>query len=428
MAIKNFRFTLNAPAAYVLAAGIVAACTLAGYRFHPPFSETDIIMFYLVGAVVAAASLGRGPAVLYSFLSVSAFNYFFTAPYFTFRVDNASWWLTFAVMFFACMVISTLAARLREQVLLSRRRENEARLLCGLMKDLAAAQTREEMSESFRRHVAEAGMESPAPDQALLMETFSGLLSAALERMDMAQTAAQAKISAEKEKMRSTLLSSMSHDLRSPLAAISGAAETLLQGDNDNKLLCSIRRESARVTKIIGNLLDITRIEGGHVKLNLQAYDPAEIIGSAVAACRETLKDHALSLNVAPGLPFVRMDGTLISQLIQNLLENAARHTPPGTAMEIKAYIRENSLCLIVSDNGPGIPVGQEQGIFNKFATCGRGDRPKGTGLGLAICHAIVTAHGGRICAQNGPEGGARFVVELPPGLTVSAEGSAHAE
>ena len=463
------RFRESPVARCLLAAGIVVVLTFVGYHLRPPLSETDIIMFYLVGAVIAAARLGRGPSLLYSFLSVSAFNYFFTQPYFTFRVDNPSWWLTFAVMFFASLVISTLAARLREQVVLSTRREHEALMLYGLMKELAASDTREDMSASLiaaisRAIEAEAGIRyadgvlfgalSSAPrldlaikgmdrtlgvvsipdrgllpDQKIMMETFVGLLGSALARAETAQAAQQSRIFAEKEKMRSILLSSVSHDLRSPLAAIAGAAETLLKSMNDNALLESIRHEAARVTRIISNLLDITRMEGGHVKLNMRAYDPAEIIGSAVGACGSTLNEHALSLHVASDLPFVRMDWLLISQLIQNLLENAARHTPAGTAIDLSAYIREDSLCLVVSDNGPGIRQGQEQEIFNKFATYGHGDRPKGAGLGLAICHAIVTAHGGRIYAQNKPDVGCRFVVELPPQLTLpQAPEAAHAE
>lgn len=457
---KKFKTGLE----YVLAAGIVVACTIAGYRLRPLFSETDVIMFYLIGAVIAAAGLGRGPSLFYSFLSVSAFNYFFTEPYFTFRVDNPSWWLTFAVMLFASLVISTLAARLRGQMLLATRREHEARMLYELMKELAAAQTREDMSLSLVRAISNAigvtavvrftgaagGVEQPQsglqlpitgmnrrlgtviipdpgllPDQKIMMETFVGLLGSALVRAETVQAAQQSKIVAEKEKVRSVLLSSVSHDLRSPLAAITGAADALLKSFEDNALLESIRREAARVTKIISNLLDITRIEGGHVRLNMRAYDPAEIIGSAVATCKERLRRHKLHLDVAAGLPFVRMDGLLISQLIQNLLENAASHTPEGTQVELCAYIREGSLCMIVSDNGPGIPFGKEQEIFAKFATSDHGDRPKGAGLGLAICNAIVNAHQGRIYAQNRPEGGSRFVVELPPDLTLADAGKA---
>jgi two-component system sensor histidine kinase KdpD len=452
-------FPAKSVAAYALAAGIVVACTLAGYALESVFNVTDIIMFYLAGVMITAVRLGRRPSLFCSFLSVAAFDFFFVDPRYTFAISDFHYSLTFLAMFATGFVISDLAARLRDQMLLARRREHEAQVLYELMKELADAGTRDDMSVSLIHAVQKAigaeaairyadgalfgilpkagGMDIPlrgmdrelgtvtlpgeglADDQKIMLQSCAGLLGAALARAETAQAAQQAKILAEKEKIRSILLSSVSHDLRSPLAAITGAADTLLKSLKDDPLLQSIRQEAARVTRIISNLLDITRIEGGHVKLNMRAYDPAEIIGSAVTACAETMKGHELTLNVAPDLPFVRMDGLLISQLIQNLLENAARHTPKGTQVELNAYIREGSLCLIVADNGPGIEKGKEQEIFSKFATYVQGDRPKGAGLGLAICNAIVTAHHGRIYAQNQPEGGARFVVELPPDLTL---------
>jgi two-component system, OmpR family, sensor histidine kinase KdpD len=451
---------------YVLAAVIVVACTAAGYALLSVFNDTDIIMFYLAGVMITAAWLGRGPSLFCSALSVAAFDFFFVEPRFTFAISDFHYSLTFLAMFATGFVISSLAARLRDQMLLSGRREHEALMLYELMKELASADTRDAMSESLIRSVfhavgaqatirfpdgsvfgppvsgagrldlpvreqervlctvtiADAGLQ---PDQKIMMETFAGLLGAALTRAETAQAAQRSRIMAEKEKIRNVLLSSVSHDLRTPLAAISGAAETLLKSLQGNALLESIRQEAARVTKIVTNLLDITRIEGGHVKLNMRAYDPAEIIGSAVTACGETLKGRDLTMDVAADLPFVRMDGLLISQLIQNLLENAVRHTPKDAKIELQAYIREGSLCLVVADNGPGIPKGQEQEVFSKFATYASGDRPKGTGLGLAICNAIVNAHHGHIYAQNRAEGGCRFVVELPPDLTLPKEAAA---
>lgn len=412
-------------------------------------------MVFLVGAVVSAVWTGRGPAILYSFLSVSAFNYFFIEPLFEFNVYNSSYWLTFTVMFLACVVISTLAARLKDQVYLAERREREARILYELLKDLSASSAREKMALSLLLHVRgmlhakarirfsdatlgdplaqatlslhikgygtlEIESEQPLPeDQKRVLETCVALFVSVMEGATKAQQAEQAKIQAEAEKTRSILLSSISHDLRSPLAAISGSAETLSQKYSSEPLLSSIRHEAGRLAKIVSNLLDITRMETGSIKLNMMAYDPSEIIGSAVAACCETLKQHTLTLHVEKGLPFVRMDGLLVSQLMQNLLENAARHTPAGSVIDFNAYMREGSLCFVVSDNGPGIPAGSETNIFNKFVSLSPEGKPKGAGLGLAICQSIVAAHQGRILAQNKTEGGARFVVELPPSLTL---------
>lgn len=476
---------------YVFSFLTAAGCVGLGYLVRAYVSSNDVVMIFLIGAVIVAARMGRGPALFYSLLSVSAFNYFFVQPVFSFNVADTSYWLTFLVMFFACYVISAQSLRLRDQAKLAKRRENETQTFYNLTKDLAGARTHKKMGQTLIGCVSDvihadaniwypdseailklsvgdvigdhfkeetvakwcfdyatpAGlgtdtMPSSAyyylplrgtketlgvvgikpnttiglllPDQTLMLQTFAGLLASALERSLTADAAEKSKIIAEKEKVRNILLSSVSHDLRSPLAAITGAADTLLQAPQlDKSLISSIRREASRLTRIVNNLLDITRIEGGNLKLNMQTYFPAEIIGSAVEACRTALKDHTLLLNVPDNLPLIKMDGLLMSQVIQNLLENATHHTPAGTKITVEAGIVLGAFRINVSDNGPGIQAGQEKEIFNKFATFAHGDRPKGVGLGLAICHAIVTAHQGRIWAENNIGGGSQFIIEL---------------
>ena len=265
-----------------------------------------------------------------------------------------------------------------------------------------------------------SGKEAFLADQVVMLKTFAGLLASALERLQAAEVVEKTNLLVEKEKLRNTLLSSVSHDLKSPLSTIAGAIDVLLEEMPKNPLLVSVRHEATRLTKIINNLLDITRIEGGQIQLNMQPYYPAEIIGIAINACREAMKKYKLSLHVKDNLPLVKMDGLLMGQLIQNLLENATIHTPAGTEIDIHADIVDGAFRLVVSDNGPGIPAGQEKEIFRKFATFSRGDRPKGTGLGLAICQAIMAAHQGKIWAENRPEGGCQFIVELPAQLTIS--------
>jgi two-component system sensor histidine kinase KdpD len=481
---------------YLASFATVALITAATYPLQNLLSHMDTVMLYLIGVMIVSAWLGRLPSIFYAVLSVCSFNFFFIEPKFTLNVYDTSYWLTFLVMFCTSVVISTLAAKLRDQVLLSRRREHETQMFYGLTKELTATRTREDMSEALIRRLTETAsvevsiwypdgkgflnmaygevtgdhfkeetvvkwcfdnaqvagvgtdtMPSAAryylpirgtnmtlgvvgikpkdelmlPDQTVMMETFVDLLGSALERSETAEAAEKAKMLAEKEKMRSILLSSVSHDLRSPLSVITGAADTLLQDTalSSNALLKSIRQEASRLTRVVSNLLDITRIEGGQLKLNMHAYYPAEIIGSSVGACAEALKNHKLVLNVQEQLPFVKMDGLLMSQVIQNLLENAAHHTPAGSEVKVEAEMHKGGLRLVVSDNGPGIPLGQEKEIFNKFATFAQGDRPKGAGLGLSICQAIVMAHLGRIYAENKKEGGSRFVVELSPTLTM---------
>jgi two-component system sensor histidine kinase KdpD len=265
-----------------------------------------------------------------------------------------------------------------------------------------------------------SGKEAFLADQVVMLKTFAGLLASALERLRAAEVAEKTNLLVEKEKLRNTLLSSVSHDLKSPLSTIAGVIDVLLEETPENPLLVSVRHEAVRLTRIINNLLDITRIEGGQIQLNMQPYYPAEIIGVAVEACRDIVKKHKLSLHVKEDLSLVKMDGLLMGQIIQNLIENVAIHTPAGTEVDIQADIVDGAFRLAVSDNGPGIPAGQEKEIFRKFATFSRGDRPKGTGLGLAICQAIMTAHQGKIWAENKPEGGSRFIIELPAQLTIS--------
>jgi two-component system sensor histidine kinase KdpD len=477
---------------YLLAILLVAGCTAFGHFFKQLLShDSDVIMVYMVGAVVAATWLGRGPALLYAVISPGFLNYFFIEPLYTLQMYDSSYWLTLLVMFFSSFLISSLAAKLREQMLFSRRRERETQLFYNLTKQLSVAQDEKIMAEDLENCIAEAlqsetniwfpddkgtlimhkgsvvecqvkeasaarwcfehreqaglgtntmpsamhfylpitgtrsalgvlgvmprsGQDAYLPDQVIMLKTFAGLIASALERLRTAEIAEKTNVLIEKEKLRNILLSSVSHDLRSPLAAIMGAADTLIQQETKSELPGSIRKEAGRLSKIINNLLDITRIEGGQLQLHMQPYYPAEIIGTAVDACRILMKDHKLSLHVNGALPLMRMDGTLISQVIQNLLENVATHTPSGTTVDIQADLVEDNFKIIVSDNGPGIPIGQGKEIFNKFATFSHGDKPKGTGLGLAICQAIVMAHSGHIRAENKPEGGARFVIELP--------------
>ncbi len=493
---KNLKLPKKWWADYLWAIAAIGLITGASYPSQSWLSSMDVIMLYLIGVMIVSASLGRWPSIIYAALSVSAFNFFFIEPKFSFNVYQSSYWLTFVVMFCTSVVISSLASKLRDQVILSRRREHETQMFYGLTKELTATRTREDMSEALIRRLTEtAGVavsiwypdgkgflnmkygeitgdhfkeetvvkwcfdnaqnagagtdtmpsavryylpirgtnmtlgvvgvkpedELLLPDQTLMIETFVDLLGSALERSETAESAERAKMLAEREKMRSILLSSVSHDLRSPLSVITGAADTLLQNTAlaDNALLKSIRQEASRLTRVVSNLLDITRIEGGQLKLNMHPYYPAEIIGSAAESCKEVLKRHKLSLSVPDQMPFIRMDGLLMSQVIQNLLENAANHTPAGTEITVEANMQGNGLHLVVSDNGPGIPLGQEKEIFNKFATFTQGDRPKGAGLGLSICQAIVMAHLGRIYAENKKERGSRFVVELPATLTM---------
>jgi two-component system sensor histidine kinase KdpD len=270
------------------------------------------------------------------------------------------------------------------------------------------------------------------PDQRRLLETCASLIALSIERDESLLAAQQAQVQVQTEQLRSSLLSSVSHDLRTPLAAIAGATSSLLEQGNatpgntsaQQELLQTVADESRRLARQVDNLLDMTRLESGTVELNKQWHVLEEIIGSALARLKQELEHHPIRVDIPEDFPLLALDGILMQQAFFNLLENAARYTPPGTGIEIHARVEGQRALIIVADSGPGLPPGTENQVFEKFfrgpapsAVTGRvesGDARRGVGLGLAICQGIVRAHGGTIRARNRPEGGAEFVISLP--------------
>jgi len=259
-----------------------------------------------------------------------------------------------------------------------------------------------------------------SPDQLHLLETFANQTALAIERAVLAEEAQAAQLRIETERLRSSLLSSVSHDLRTPLAAITGSASTMLESGRElpapvqRELLQTIREEAERLNRLVQNLLEMTRLEAG-VEVRKEWHALEEVVGAALSRLELTLRDRPVRTEVAKDLPLVAMDDTLIEQVLINLLENAAKHTPPGTEIDVRAWAENGSAIVEVGDRGPGLAPGEEDRIFEKFY---RGSRPqaRGAGLGLAICRAIVEAHGGRIWALNRPDEGAAFRFVLPIG------------
>jgi two-component system sensor histidine kinase KdpD len=220
------------------------------------------------------------------------------------------------------------------------------------------------------------------------------------------------------EQMRSSLLSAMSHDLRTPLASITGAASTLRsQGDRlpletKQELLESISDEADRLSRLVGNLLDMTRFESGGVELRRDLYPLEEIVGTVLQRMEPQLEGRAVSTDLAENLPMVFVDDVLLGQVLWNLLENATKYTPPGSPLEIAAFEDGGAVIIEVRDRGPGIPPGEEERIFEKFYR-GKSDNVRGAGLGLPICRAIVQAHHGTIQAVPREGGGTIFRIAL---------------
>ncbi|MGH7137793.1 MAG: sensor histidine kinase, partial [Pirellulales bacterium] len=259
-------------------------------------------------------------------------------------------------------------------------------------------------------------------DQRQLLETFASQIALALQREQLAAQVQAVLLQAETERLRSSLLASVSHDLRTPLAVITGASSSLLESEGTlstetrRELYQTIFDDSNRLSRLVDNLLDMTRIESGSVVVNKQSHVIEEIIGSALGRLSKQLAGRQIKTHLPENLPLVPLDDMLIEQVLTNLLENVQKYTPAGSPIDIGAWPQEGEVIFEVADRGPGIPDDELELVFEKFY---RGqttapDGRRGAGLGLAISKAVVTAHGGRIWVENRAGGGARFCFSLP--------------
>jgi K+-sensing histidine kinase KdpD len=339
--------------AYAYGFVVVAACTAVARIMFPLFELANLAMIYLLGIVFVATRWGRGPSIFATVLGVTAFDFFYVPPYFSLLSSELKYIVMFAVMMLVGIVISTLTER---------------------------ARIRE-------------------------------------------QDAEHARMEAEVERQRNALLSVVSHDLRTPLATITGAAGALLddQGPKDAgvrlELLQSIADEGGRLTRLVTNLLDVTRLESGALKPDKQWQLLEEVIGSALSRLESQLGGRKIVTQL-PGEPsLVAFDPVLIEQVLINLIENAVKYTPSTTEILIRAQTGAREVTVAVEDRGPGIAAEDTTRIFQKFQRADhatKGNTKWGTGLGLTICKGIVAAHGGRIWAENRKGGGAVFQFTLP--------------
>lgn len=350
---------------YLLAALAAGAVALLGAPLLGQFDLANIAMLFPLAVLFAAIRLGRGPAVFAAFLSVALFDFFFVHPHFTLAVSDLQYLLTFAVLLAVALTTAELAARLRRE-----------------------------------RDTAEA----------------------------RAEEAAQARLAAESERLRNTLLASLSHDLRTPLTALAGLAESLpLAGPPlppaQAELAEAIRTEALRTHALARDLLDLARLQSETPRLALDWLAVDELIGSALQARAHALRERALTLDLPEDLPLLRADAVLMERVVCNLIDNAIAHTAARGHIVLSAQSGAGWLCVSVCDDGCGLPPGREQAIFERFvrapnppgvaaATTATGDA--GSGLGLAIVQAIMAAHGGHVSARNRAGGGACFVLHLP--------------
>ncbi|WP_404299849.1 DUF4118 domain-containing protein [Alicycliphilus denitrificans] len=269
-----------------------------------------------------------------------------------------------------------------------------------------------------------------SPEQRRLLDTCASLLAISLERIHYIEVARQSTVQIESERLRNSLLSAISHDLRTPLASLVSLVDTLglipppLSGPQ-REVTDAIRQSALRMNALVGNLLDMARLEAGAVQLH-RAWQPLEeVVGSALAACAGSLAGRPIDVQLADDLPLLHLDAVLFERVLVNLLENAAKYTPAGSPIAIAAQAASSQVVLTVADWGPGLPRGREELVFEKFERGARESATPGVGLGLAICRAIVQAHGGTIRGHNrsAPAQGAVFTITLPRGTPPPDDG-----
>jgi len=257
------------------------------------------------------------------------------------------------------------------------------------------------------------------PEQRRLLETYAALIAIALERVHFVAVAQDSLLKMESERLRNSLLSALSHDLRTPLTAMVGLSETLAaslqnKDQEDVELAQAIRRQALRISRQVGNLLEMAKLQSGRLALRLDWQSLEEIVGAALEGLQPVIEQYPVSVALEMDVPLIRCDAVMIERVLYNLLENATKYCAPGTPVGISAALHGGEVVVEVWDKGPGLPMENPAQLFEKFVRGESESNTAGVGLGLAICQSIVLAHGGRIWADNRADGGAQFCFTLP--------------
>ncbi len=254
-------------------------------------------------------------------------------------------------------------------------------------------------------------------DQEALLLNLLSQTAASLERETLNELTKQSIVVQESERLYKTLFNSISHEMRTPLSAILGATDGLLSAtvprDTQHELAKEIQTAAQRMNRLVGNLLDMTRLDSGLIRPHLDWCSIIDVVESALRKLEEEVRDHVVRLNLPDSTPLIKADFPLLEQAIANVIHNAILYTPPGSTIDVSATVEDDAVSLVVADNGPGLPPGSLDSVFEKFYRL-PGSQAGGTGLGLSIARGFIEAHGGTLVAENLPEGGARFIFRLP--------------
>ena len=460
-------------AQYLGAAAAIAATTGLLWLVRDSLTGPLIALLYLLPVVFSATLWGLGPGIIAALGAFVVFNFFFTEPYFTLAVYQTQDVIELVVFLIVAMVISQLLGQSKAGIAAATAREREATRLYELSTALAGLHHEREIAHIIARHTHETfqparvdlsvegksnggrvdvRMPQDAPDaggppattlplltargtqgeirlwrdaplsssEERLLRTYASQGALALERARLSQAETRAQVLEESDRLKSALLSSVSHELRTPLATIKASVSSLRGGDVPwdtsarAELLAAIEDETDHLNRLVGNLLDMSRIESGALKPQRAWNDLSEIVGGVVARKQPSAARHRIKIEIPDDLPLLPIDYMQIEQVFTNLIDNSIKYSPDNTTIRITACLDgDQSVWVRVINQGPPVPEADLERIFDKFYRVTAADRVTGTGLGLSICKGIVEEHGGRIWAENLPAGFA-FNFTLP--------------
>jgi two-component system sensor histidine kinase KdpD len=482
MKIPNY---LSATWQYLFSAVLIALTTLVFFALRDFLDTTLVALLYLIPIGVITTTSGFTPGIISALFSFFAFNYFFIKPYYTLAVHRPLDLVILTIFLVVSVVLSRLVGRAQAGLAAANAREREATqlyelsaALAGLHDEYTVAQILGRQvsalwlgeyvevnitgSQSVRFCLPPTGQPSRPPEltvpiqaarstlgeillwriapvislgETRLIQTFASQAALALERARLAQAESRAKVLEESDRLKSAILSSVSHELRTPLSTIKAAASSL-RGNEVGwdsparvELIAAIDDESDHLNMLVGNLLDMSRIESGALKPKREWNILSEIVGSVTARMKYLAEEHKLEIDIPESLPFVPVDYVQMEQVFTNLISNSVKYAPPNSLIRIRAMVAGDYVHVRVSNQGPQIPPEHLERIFDKFYRVTEADRVTGTGLGLSICKGIIEAHGGKIWAENLRDGLAfNFTLPLnwegspPPQLPMDTE------
>lgn len=446
---------------HLFAFGFIALVTAILFPLREYLETALVALLYLIPLGLITAYFGLGPGITSALATFLTFNYFFIQPYYRLAVHRPTDVAILVIFLVVAIVISQLVGRMQAGLAAATAREREATQLYELSTALAGLHDGHTIAEILAKQVQEVSQgeavelnitgadtfvfrlpksdqptrqpewvlpiqvaqgilgeirlwrAQPAltPGEKRLLQTFASQGALALERARLAKAESRARVLEESDLLKSAILSSVSHELRTPLSTIKAAASSLRSNDVSwdsaarPELIAAIDDEADHLNMLVGNLLDMSRIESGVLKPKREWNILPEIVGSVLGRMKRMAGGHQIEVDVPEHLPLVPVDYVQMEQVFTNLLSNSIKYAPERTVIRVRAFVESDSVHVVVSNQGPQVPQEHLERIFDKFFRLSETDRVTGTGLGLSICKGIIEAHGGKLWAENVPDG-----------------------